>query len=204
MAELSQFANFQEAPVPQLKRIYFWETSDLQLRRSVMPTCPSCHYETTGAFCTNCGAGQNPSSHALQAVGPKVALIGSAIAGVGVFLPVLRAPVVGEVSYFLNGHGDGVFILIAAAISAIAAYAGYTTLCVICGLVTSGFLTLYYVHVQSLLGGAERDVQQNGGLFAGLGQMLIQSVQIEYGFYVMVVGGVLMVIGAFLPKAQSQ
>jgi hypothetical protein len=38
-------------------------------------------------------------------------IIGSAILFIGVFMPIVKLPVVGEMNYFHNGRGDGVIIL---------------------------------------------------------------------------------------------
>lgn len=166
-----------------------------------MNTCSVCGSNVEGAFCTQCGAKiESPKIAAFDPAATKVAILGCALAGVGVFLPMLRAPIVGEVTYFLNGHGDGVFILIAAVVCAIASLNGIAYLAPIGGIVTLGFLGFYYTHVQSLLAGAQANMQQNGGIFSGLGDMLLQSVQFEYGFYTMIVGGALMIASVLIPR----
>jgi len=38
-------------------------------------------------------------------------ILGSAILFIGVFMPIVKLPVVGELNYFHNGRGDGVIIL---------------------------------------------------------------------------------------------
>lgn len=165
-----------------------------------MSLCSVCHSDVEGAFCTQCGAKVAPNIAPIGLVSTKVALLGCAMAGVGVFLPMVRALIVGQVTYFLNGHGDGVFILIAAVVSAMASLSGTAFVAPLGGIVTLGFLGFYYTHVQSLLAGAQANMQQNAGIFSGLGDMLLQSVQFQYGFYVMIIGGALMIASVLIPR----
>lgn len=164
-----------------------------------MSICSSCQSEVTGAFCTNCGTrvGGAPSIASMP-LKIKVALLGCALAAIGVFLPMLHAPIVGDVNYFLNGHGDGRYILLAAVIAGIFAYRDITWPSAIAGVLTLALLAWYYSHVQGMLAAAEKSAQ-NAGIFSGLGEMLVQSIQIEYGFFVILVGGALMLICNVIP-----
>lgn len=169
-----------------------------------MSECPVCHCSVDGAFCTQCGSEIAPSNVTpFDLARTKVGLLGCALAGIGVFLPMLQAPIVGQVTYFLNGHGDGVFVLIAAIVSAVASFYGVAFVAPLGGIVTLGFLAFYYTHVQSLLAGAQASMQQNAGIFSGLGDMLLQSVQFEYGFYVMIIGGALMIVSVLIPHPRA-
>jgi hypothetical protein len=40
-------------------------------------------------------------------------ILGSAILFIGVFMPIVKLPAVGEINYFHNGRGDGVIVLLA-------------------------------------------------------------------------------------------
>lgn len=169
-----------------------------------MSVCPVCGSNVDDVFCTKCGLKIASSTIApFDLAGTKAALLGCVLAGVGVFLPMVQAPIVGEVNYFFNGHGDGVFILIAAVVSALASLSGISFVAPLGGIVTLGFLGFYYTHVQSLLAGAQANMQQNAGIFSGLGDMLLQSVQFEYGFYVMIIGGALMIVSVLIPRPSA-
>jgi hypothetical protein len=43
--------------------------------------------------------------------------LGSALLFLGVFLPIVKLPIVGDLNYFANGRGDGVIVLVLAVIS---------------------------------------------------------------------------------------
>ncbi len=44
-------------------------------------------------------------------------LIGSTVLFIGVFMPTVRVPIIGDVNFFQNGEGDGIIVLILAVIS---------------------------------------------------------------------------------------
>lgn len=46
-----------------------------------------------------------------------VGLIGSLLLFIGVFCPIVSAPIIGNINYFQNGKGDGVLIIILVGIS---------------------------------------------------------------------------------------
>ena len=46
-----------------------------------------------------------------------VGFLGSALLFLGVFLPIVKLPIVGDLNYFANGRGDGVVVLVLAVIS---------------------------------------------------------------------------------------
>src|SRR5678816_106225 len=46
-----------------------------------------------------------------------LAIAGSLVMAIGVFLPVVRGPLVGDLNYFRNGEGDGVLLLALALLS---------------------------------------------------------------------------------------
>jgi hypothetical protein len=53
-----------------------------------------------------------------------IALIGAAVLCLGVFSPIVTIPLVGSMNYFRNGTGDGVVVLLFAALGAFAAIHG--------------------------------------------------------------------------------
>ncbi len=50
----------------------------------------------------------------------KIGFAGIGIMAIGVFLPFVNAPVIGSVTYFGNGEADGIMLLVAAAASLVA------------------------------------------------------------------------------------
>jgi len=90
--------------------------------------CPFCAEEIQddAVYCKHCrqplsGGSASLSQQQLSALRsnlPMLLGVGSAIfLFVGVFLPIVRLPIVGSINYFQNGRGDGVLVLVMMAVA---------------------------------------------------------------------------------------
>jgi hypothetical protein len=133
-----------------------------------------------------------------------VGLIGSVLLFLGVFAPVITAPIVGPQNYFQNGQGDGVIVAMLALASIGAVLARYFRALWLTGLASLGVLGFTFVNFQQKLSelqrGMNRDLADNP--FRGLADMALQSVQIQWGWAVLVVGAILLLIAAGMGPAQ--
>jgi hypothetical protein len=125
-------------------------------------------------------------------------LIGTLLLFCGVFAPFMRLPIVGGVDYFRGGEGDGVIVLILAIVSLISViirqykvlwFTGVGSACVI-GFIFGNLMT----RVQQAKDDMARDLADNP--FAPLGEALVESVSIDWGFPVLVVGAGLVIAAA--------
>lgn len=125
-------------------------------------------------------------------------IIGSIILIVGVFAPLVSMPIVGSINYFHNGKGDGIFILAFSAISLIFVFAKQYKWLWLTGLGSLGLLTYTFFQFQSRISDMKADMEINlaGNPFRGLADVAIQSVQIQWGFALLAVGGILLIISA--------
>ena len=115
---------------------------------------------------------------------------GTLLLFVGVFMPIVSVPFVGNVNYFRNGEGDGVFVLILAAVSAfLILKEKYRGLYVTAGL---SFLIMLasFLHFQSVMSDTKAEMEQElaGNPFRGLADMAMESVQLQWGWAVLLVG----------------
>ena len=69
-----------------------------------------------------------------------LAYVGAALMMVGVFMPIVSAPMVGTVTYFKNGEGDGTIVLALGAISLLLILANRLRLLAVTGLLSLGIL----------------------------------------------------------------
>ena len=151
--------------------------------------------EDSGRGSSLAAPGANLASHGPMTMG----LLGSAIMGLGVFLPFVSAPVYGTMNYFANARGDGTIILACAGLS-ILPFIGRTfySVAVLCSLAAGGVLGYDVCHIVSGLqeekAGIARDLA--GNPFAGLAELMIENVRIELGTYVIGMGAILIFAAA--------
>jgi len=137
--------------------------------------------------------------------GQIVGLVGAALLIIGAFLPILSLPT-GDVTYFKNGEGDGVFLLIFGVIALIFSLSNYLLI-----LYAMGGLSLLLVgydlvnswqkinHMKS-----QMDAELEGNPFRGFADLAMESVQLQWGWAVMILGGVLVLFAPSLETKKGQ
>lgn len=127
-----------------------------------------------------------------------IGLIGSAILFIGVFAPIMSAPIVGNINYFQNGEGDGVVILILAIISLILVLGGKYKGLWFTGIIALGVMLFTFVHFQSTMSQVKADIDSEltDNPFRGLADMAVHSVQLQWGWALLIVGAVLLIASA--------
>jgi len=118
-------------------------------------------------------------------------LSGAAAMALGTFLPILSLPFIGNQNYFQNGQGDGIFVLVLAVIIAILAFTKAIRFAWIPAAIASLVMLFTFVNLISMISEAEEELQAEleGNPFAGLAEGLFGSVQLQWGWIVML-GGV--------------
>ncbi len=128
-------------------------------------------------------------------------LLGSLILFLGVFTPIVSFPIIGNINYFHNGKGDGVYILGLATISIILIlYNKYKGL-IVTGLVSIGVLLYTFYKLQNI--SSEMTSKQEELANIPLGNFLniaTQSIQIQWGFAVLFIGAVFLLASAMLKE----
>jgi len=125
-------------------------------------------------------------------------IIGSVILFFGVFAPIVSVPVLGNLNYFQNGKGDGLIILILSVLSLILVLAKkYKGLWFTGGLIIA-VMAFTFVNLQIKISDMKMQMENDlaGNPFHGFASMLIQSVQIQWGWALLIVGAVLLIVSA--------
>lgn len=132
----------------------------------------------------------------------KLGLIGSIILFVGVFMPIISLPMIGNVNYFNNGKGDGTIILILAVISFVLVLSKNYKWLWFTGLGSLGMLLFTFVTFQLGMSKAKAVIEAKleGNVFRGLTDMSMQSFQIQWGWALLIVGAALVVASASLKE----
>ena len=125
--------------------------------------------------------------------------IAAGVLGLGTFLPAVSMPIVGTMTYFNNGQGDGTFVLIAAGVAALLVALKKFKFVLIPALlavaITGYDLINFMVKINDMKSSME------GNLFAGLAD----SIQLQFGWAAMILGEVALVLMALniLPKTKA-
>jgi hypothetical protein len=132
-------------------------------------------------------------------------LIGSVVLFLGVFMPIVSVPVMGDMNYFQNGKGDGVLIIILAAISLILTLSKKYKGLWFTGFGSLGIMVFTFINFQMRMSSARTDLQRElvGNPFAGLGELALEFVQLQWGWAVLIVGAALIIATAAIKERMS-
>ena len=151
-------------------------------------------------------AANEKSSRAKQIL----AILGALLLFVGVFLPIVSMPLVGSLNYFHNGQGDGAIVLALAVISIILAITRRFRGLWVTGLCSVGLLLFALVNFLIRMSQLRQQMQTElaDNPFKGLADVAMNSVQLQWGWAVLMLGGVLIVVAAAMrgsaPAAPQQ
>ena len=124
---------------------------------------------------------------------------GSELMVLGAFLPIVSIPIVGSVNYFNNGQGDGVFIVLLAGVTAALAFIKNSKYAWIPAALAGVLIVFTVFNFISRISAVQSELSDSlaGNPFAGLAEGLLGSVQIQFGWVVMLVGVGLSIFGSF-------
>ena len=120
------------------------------------------------------------------------------------FLPIATLPLVGSLNYFANGQGDGVFVLISAAIAGtLIALKRYKLVLIPAGIAIAVTLFTFInllMKINEMKAGLSDSLE--GNPFSELAQGLAASVQLEWGWFILFLAEAALVLVAFnvLPR----
>lgn len=129
-------------------------------------------------------------------------LIGSIILFVGVFTPVVSIPIVGNMNYFQNGKGDGSIILILAIVSFVFVIARKYKGLWFTGLGSMLVMAFTFINFQMKIADmkAQMENEMAGNPFRGLADMAMQSVQLQWGWALLIIGAALVIASAAIKE----
>jgi len=131
------------------------------------------------------------------------AIIGCFVLFVGVFAPLISVPIMGSMNYFQNGKGDGTIVLGLAVVSLLAALARKYKWLWFTGLGSLGMLTFTFFNFQYRMSSMKADMgkELEGNPFRGLADLAVQSIQMQWGWALLLAGALMLVIAAGMKEA---
>ncbi len=134
-----------------------------------------------------------------------IAIIGAILLFLGVFTPIVSVPFFGALNYFHNGEGDGVIVLVLAAVTVpLALVKLYRGLWLTGGgsLAVLAFTFINFLSKMTELR-SSMDKDLAGNPFAGLGQAVLGSVQLQWGWAVLIIGACLVIAAPFVREEST-
>jgi len=125
-------------------------------------------------------------------------LIGSAVLFVGVFAPIISVPIMGNMNYFQNRRGDGIIVLVLVAVSLILILLKKFKGLWFTGLSSMAILAFTFINFQIKMSDVktQMEIELTGNPFRGIADMAIQSVQLQWGWALLIIGVSLVIASA--------
>ena len=133
-------------------------------------------------------------------------LIGSIVLFIGVFAPIVSVPIMGNMNYFQNGKGDGTIVIILAIASLILVLAKQYRGLWLTGLGSLSVMAFTFINFQTKISEVKSQMETDlaGNPFRGLADMAMQSVQLQWGWALLVVGAALVIASASIKEESQQ
>jgi hypothetical protein len=143
----------------------------------------------------------NKTSQRRQSFG----IIGSILLFIGVFTPIISLPFVGNMNYFQNGRGDGVIILALALTSFVITLARKFVGLWITGFGSLAVMLFTFVNFQIRMSEIQDDMETRlaDNPFRGIADVAMQSIQIQWGWAVLIVGAGFLIAAAAISDERS-
>ena len=127
---------------------------------------------------------------------------GSLLLFVGVFVPIISMPIIGSLNYFQNGKGDGVIILVLALISLVLTLTRKYKALLITGLLSLAVMLFTFISFKMRINDMKNSLGDNP--FAkGIADLALQTVQIQWGWAVLVIGACLIIAAAVVKNPSA-
>lgn len=133
-------------------------------------------------------------------------LAGSVLLIIGVFTPIVSLPFIGSMNYFRNGQGDGTIVLGIAVVSLILVLLKKYKVLWLPGFASLGIMLFTFIRLQTGMARIKSDMQTQlkGNPFAGLGEIAMQSVQVQWGWIVLVIGACFLIASATVQDQEEE
>jgi hypothetical protein len=131
-----------------------------------------------------------------------VGFIAGALMVLGVFLPLVSAPMVGSVTWFNSGRGDGTIVLVIGAGVMFCSLLKFRFAIVLGGVAVGALLIYFYVNFQAGMEEARERMSENTGMFSGLGKMMVDAVQIQFGAVVLAGAAVAAIVAGVVTSSR--
>jgi hypothetical protein len=117
-------------------------------------------------------------------------LLGGTLLVLGAFLPVISVPIMGSITYFNNGQGDGIIVAALGILTAGLSFANKFRALFLTGAASLAVIGYSFSNVILKLNDARAKMEDSlqGNPFSGLAEGIMNSIQIQFGWVVLILG----------------
>jgi uncharacterized protein YjbI with pentapeptide repeats/type II secretory pathway pseudopilin PulG len=130
-------------------------------------------------------------------------IVGSILLFLGAFAPVVSFPIVGSINFLKNGTGDGLILIALAVASVFFIFRRMYQWVWLSGLGALAVVSLNFIFLQVKLSEMQLRMQNElaGNPFKGIADLAVQSIHLEWGWAILLIGSGLVIAAAYLKKA---
>lgn len=132
-------------------------------------------------------------------------ILGSVLLFLGTFAPIVSVPIIGSISFLKNGSGDGLILIALAIASVLLVLRRKYQWVWLSGLGALAVIVFNFIFLQIKL--YEIQVRMQNELadnpFKGIADLAVQSIRLEWGWGILLIGTGLIITAAYLKKATS-
>jgi hypothetical protein len=131
--------------------------------------------------------------------------IGAGMLFVGCFCPLISMPLGASVTYFNSGRGDGIFIVVLSLLTFAITYKKSFKWLWATGLSSLGLLLFALYNFMALINTAKDSMESTlaGNPFRGFADLAVQSVQIQWGWALLILGSLIVLVAAIMKPPQT-
>lgn len=135
-----------------------------------------------------------------------VGLVGTALVIFGLFLPAATVPMLGNITLYFGGQGDGMFILFVAVPALIFFTLNWYRIGTALGMVTAAMVFLKMVVLTDQIEELARKVTLNSPatLKETIEQAAITNVGLSFAWFILIPGALMMALAAFVPDRKPE
>lgn len=135
-----------------------------------------------------------------------IALLGAGLLFLGAFLPIVSVPIAGPITYVQNGRGDGVIVLLLAAVTVLLAGTGRTRHVLWTGIAALAMLAFTFIRFQMKLAEMRERLATElaGNPFRGLAEAAMGAIQLQWGWAVLAAGAAMVTWAGLLERSQAK
>lgn len=171
--------------------------------------CPACKNEVSknAPSCPHCGEILIEDFRSkTNDIGNIIGIFGSVLLAIGVFSPMVSIPIIGTINFFKNGQGDGIIFLLLAFVALVLCllkkYRPLLWIGIVAAVIIAFDLYEAVTKMSEIKSKAMHEMA--GNPFKGIGEAMSQSIQLQWGWAVIMSGAAAIIVGSIIGLKETK